>query len=195
MLKNKVQRKDIVQAGYNLMYLKGYNAVGIKEITDAVGIPKGSFYNHFQSKESFALEVLEFYTEHFEKQMNYRLTQRVQSPISRLKEYFSSMITNFEKKYNHSMGCLAANFAQELADSNPVFQKAANQSLDRFIKSIATCIGEAQSTGQIEGKPEARELAVFIFNSWEGALIKMKAQKSTEPLKTFYTVTFDQILN
>jgi TetR/AcrR family transcriptional repressor of nem operon len=194
MIKNKVKRKDIIQAGYNLMYLRGYNAVAIKDITDSVGIPKGSFYNHFPSKEAFALEVLEYYQEHFEKQMNHRLSDRVHSPISRLKEYFSGMIINFEKKYKYSLGCLAANFAQELADENPNFRKASDQALERFINSIEQCLGEAQSTGQIEPIPKARELAEFLFNSWEGALIKMKAQKSTAPLKTFYRITFEHIL-
>ena len=194
MIKNKVKRKDIIQAGYNLMYLHGYHAVGIQDIADAVGMPKGSFYNHFPSKEVFALEVLEYYQEHFEKQMNHRLSERINSPVSRLKAYFSGMITNFEKKYKYSLGCLAGNFAQELADANPTFQKAADQALERFIKSIEQCLGEAQSTGQIEPTPKARELAIFLFNSWEGALIKMKAQKSTEPLKTFYRVTFEHVL-
>ncbi len=36
--------------------------IGIQEIADAFGIPKGFFYNYFPSKDHFLLEVLEIYT-------------------------------------------------------------------------------------------------------------------------------------
>ena len=194
MIKRKIQRKDIVQAGYNLMYLKGFNAVSIKDITDTVEIPKGSFYNHFEGKENFALEVLEFYTDHFERQLNNRLSDRVKSPIARLKEHFSDLIKNFEKKYKSSLGCLAGNLGQEMADSNPLFQEATNRSLERFIRSLEDCIAEAQSANQIENDIKAHDLAAYVLSSWEGALLKMKTEKSIEPLKKFYKITFERVL-
>ena len=194
MLKRKIQRKDIVQAGYNLMYLKGYNGVSIRDITDAVEIPKGSFYNHFDGKENFALEVLEFYTDHFERQLNQRLSNREKSPLARLKEHFSELIRNFDIKYKSTLGCLAGNIGLEMADSSPVFQKATNRSLDRFVHSIENCIAEAQTLDQIDKGVSPRDLAVFVLNSWEGALLKMKTEKSIEPLKKFYTIVFERVL-
>lgn len=62
-MKRKIFRKDILKAGRDIMFLNGYNATGIKEITDSIEIPKGSFYNHFTSKEAFGLEVLQNYTD------------------------------------------------------------------------------------------------------------------------------------
>ena len=194
MLKRKIQRKDIIQAGYNLMYLKGFNGVSIRDITESVKIPKGSFYNHFDSKESFALEVLEFYTDHFERQLNLRLSDRVRSPVVRLKEHFSELIRNFDKKYKSTLGCLAGNLGQEMADSSPLFQQGSNRSLDRFVHAIENCIGEAQTLEQIDREISAHDLAVFVLNSWEGALLKMKTEKSVDPLKKFYTIVFEKVL-
>ncbi len=59
-LKRKIHKQDIIQSGYELFYDKGYGVTGISEITEKIGIPKGSFYNHFKSKEEFGIAVLDF---------------------------------------------------------------------------------------------------------------------------------------
>ena len=60
-MKRKIYREDIIEAGRSLMFANGYNHTGIKEITEKISIPKGSFYNHFSSKEEFGLEVVKEY--------------------------------------------------------------------------------------------------------------------------------------
>ena len=61
-MKNKKMRKDeIIKASIDLMYLKGYNGTSVKDITDAAGIPKGSFYNYFEDKEQYAIDALHHY--------------------------------------------------------------------------------------------------------------------------------------
>jgi len=54
-------REEIVQAGLKCLVEKGFNAVGVQDITDAAGVPKGSFYNHFESKEALGVEIVERY--------------------------------------------------------------------------------------------------------------------------------------
>ena len=60
-MRRKIYKEDILEAGRELIFSKGYNDTGIKDITDMVSIPKGSFYNHFSSKEDFGLAVLQAY--------------------------------------------------------------------------------------------------------------------------------------
>ena len=60
-LNRKIHKKDILNAGPQLMFTNGYYATGIKEITESIEIPKGSFYNHFSNKEEFGLEVVKMY--------------------------------------------------------------------------------------------------------------------------------------
>ena len=56
-------KEQIVTTSLNLLHSKGFNATSVQDITDAAGVPKGSFYNHFSSKEALGLEVLQRYTE------------------------------------------------------------------------------------------------------------------------------------
>jgi AcrR family transcriptional regulator len=39
----------------------GYGATGLQEILHAAGVPKGSFYHHFHSKEEFTVALIERY--------------------------------------------------------------------------------------------------------------------------------------
>ena len=44
-------RDRIVETGAAIIHHKGFNHTGIQEILTAAGVPKGSFYNYFKSKE------------------------------------------------------------------------------------------------------------------------------------------------
>ena len=55
---NRLVRENLLSAGLALFHAQGFNAVGIKEITDTAGVPKGSFYSYYGSKNAFAAAVL-----------------------------------------------------------------------------------------------------------------------------------------
>ncbi|WP_406424298.1 TetR/AcrR family transcriptional regulator [Streptomyces sp. NBC_00873] len=48
-------RENLITAAVEQFHIHGYAAAGVKDITDAAGAPKGSFYNHFESKEALAV--------------------------------------------------------------------------------------------------------------------------------------------
>ena len=58
---NPETRSRLLERGADLICSRGFNAIGLQEITDAAGVPKGSFYNYFDSKEAFAVEILSEY--------------------------------------------------------------------------------------------------------------------------------------
>ena len=57
----KYNRKDILKKGIDLMSQSGYHSIGVMEILKSMSIPKGSFYNFFDSKEAFIIEAIELY--------------------------------------------------------------------------------------------------------------------------------------
>ena len=56
-------REKIIHEGARLIHAQGYKATGIQQILDAVGIPKGSFYFYFKSKDDFGCAVIDHFTE------------------------------------------------------------------------------------------------------------------------------------
>ena len=54
----------LLESAMELMYARGYTAVGVQEICEHAGVNKGSFYYFFPSKRTLALEVIDAYGQH-----------------------------------------------------------------------------------------------------------------------------------
>jgi TetR/AcrR family transcriptional repressor of nem operon len=91
-------------------------------------------------------------------------------------------------------GCPIGNLTQEMADLKEFFRIKLNQAFGRMSNLMAECLDQAGSLNQIDSSLDAHETADFILNSWEGALLRMKAQCSLQPLVVFDTVIFDGLL-
>lgn len=176
------------------MFLNGYNATGIKEITDFVDIPKGSFYNHFKNKEEFGLEVLQYYSDNGVKMHEESLLNSKLSPTKRLKKFYRGMISNYAKSMDCKLGCLMSNLSQELGDVNENFRKVLEVEFDRCETVIVQCLNEAKELGEIEAKSNTNLMGSFILNSWHGALMRMKSTASRKPLDDFYNSIFNQMM-
>ena len=60
-LKHKVKADALLDKGMGLLWSKGYNATSVNDIVKEAGIPKGSFYFYFESKEDFAVKAIDRY--------------------------------------------------------------------------------------------------------------------------------------
>jgi len=64
---NKEIRKKLLEAGVSIFIDQGYHGTGIQEVVDKAGIPKGSFYNYFKSKEDFGSKTIVHFGEQFKE--------------------------------------------------------------------------------------------------------------------------------
>lgn len=192
-MRRKIYKEDIIQAGMDLMYLKGYNATAIKDITDKVGIPKGSFYNHFKNKEEFGMAVLQYYADEHARKILRALSNSQLSPVDRMRSFFNKMAREFTKM-DFRMGCLAGNMSQELADVHDAFGEALDRVFVRFKGYFLECLQDARKEGQIPPALDIDVMAEFITNSWQGAVVRMKASRNSYPLKSFNRILFDHLL-
>ena len=173
------------------MYLKGYNATGIQELADAANIPKGSFYNYFKSKEDFAIDVMDSYCAMGCQLMSEILEDKSISPLKRIERLFSEMIEHFTKDEKFQKGSFVGNLCQEMGDTNKHISKAAERCFNHFKEPIIKILREAQDAGEISRSLDINDLAEFMMNSKEGALLRMKSSKNAKPLKVFQ----DMIMN
>lgn len=179
-------RQKIVDAAATCFHEAGYNACGVQEIVDRAGVPKGSFYNYFKAKELLALEVLQNYTQSSGWEV---FDDRTLPPIERLRVHFETMASRYAG-FGYSKGCLIGNLAAESTDGAPLIRKAIAESLASWTMHVADAVREGQSAGTITGDIEADQLARFLINSWEGAIVRMKIVDSREPLDDFFVVAF-----
>ncbi len=186
-------RTRIIQEGARIIHEKGFNNTGVQEILQAAGVPKGSFYFYFKSKEDFGLAVIDYFSEFMGGRINAHLSDDSLPHVGRLKSFFHEM-TLFFRQEGYSRGCPIGNMAQELADLNDTFRMKLKESLDAMESAIARCLRAAHDAGEIEPDLNPGETAYFILNSWEGALTRMKTEKNLEPLIVFDRIVFGRML-
>ena len=194
----KVAIKDdtklaLIKAGRRIIVEKGYNHAGIQEVLQAVGVPKGSFYHFFSSKEEFGLVIIEYDSQMHDRIVEQYLGDVNLTPLNRLKRYFTFKLEEFET-LQYREGCLFGNLSQEMADQNDRFRLRLQEATNRWRDQFAECIEAAQTAGEISKKQKAQDLAEFCLNSWEGALLQMKVSKSDAPLKNYIQFMFGMIL-
>ena len=193
-MKRKIHREDIVKAGIELMHLHGYTATGIKDITDKIKIPKGSFYNHFKSKEEFGLEVIDFYMLGAVANLTAMLHDKKIKPIKRIKLALEADASYQKNMNEYKLGCMLGNFCQELGDVDDAFNKAISNGFSKMKLGYKNCIQEAIDNKDIYSDYNSGELADYILNGWQGALLRMKAERNTKSLELFIKILFDKIL-
>jgi TetR/AcrR family transcriptional repressor of nem operon len=186
-------REKLLQLGQDLLQTGGFTATGVKEVTDAGGVPKGSFYNYFRSKDEFGVEVLRRYGRIRSAQLEASLVDAEGAPVERLAALFDGWMDQ-EREGGYATGCLAGNLGQELAGRNPVFREEIDQLFRESQRYITEVLFEAQQAGELSTDEDPDELAAFIYNSWQGALVRMKATGSDRPLQQFRRVIFAQLL-
>lgn len=190
--KNQIRLK-LLETGLRLFAQNGYNGTGIKEIVEAVGVPKGSFYNYFKSKEDFTVDIIGFYSDTLATHWDDLLAKGPADPMAALRSSFEMIISHHEQCEVRT-GCLIGNLAAEISEASEVCRQKMHHATMTWKNRISDYILQGQAMGTIRNDIPAIVLAEFIWNAWEGALLNMKIAKSTVPVKECIRLLFDFFL-
>jgi TetR/AcrR family transcriptional repressor of nem operon len=185
-------RDDILQAGLHVMFRSGYRGASVRDICAAADAPQGSFTNHFRSKEAFAKEVLDRYFDYLKRLVAQALKDEILTPRQRLKRYLD-IITDKLERDRWMVGCLIGDLSLEASSHSKRLRNRLEAIFQEWRTLFASCIAAAQSAGEIDSKFDATELAEFLLASWEGAILRMKVERSPAALERFKTIVFETV--
>ncbi|HIA52861.1 MAG TPA: TetR family transcriptional regulator [Candidatus Melainabacteria bacterium] len=183
----------LLEAGAEVMIEKGYTNSGIQEVLSKVGVPKGSFYHYFDSKEDFALAIIEEFDRDFMAFLTPILTNESLTPKERLRSFCESK-RECMRAANCRKGCLIGNLSQEMSDQSETLRQALSEVMEKRLDAFAACIKEGQERGEITTAADARTIADLFSSSWEGAMMRAKTIKNLEPLNVFINLMFELVL-
>jgi TetR/AcrR family transcriptional repressor of nem operon len=86
------------------------------------------------------------------------------------------------------------NLGQELAGQNETFRVRLDKVFTGWEKRFERCISDAQTAGDIDSSINPSDAASVLLSGWEGALLRSKVVKSTDPMERFARVFFTQYL-
>jgi len=184
-------KEEIVEAALKVLHLRGFNATGVQDITDAAGVPKGSFYNHFESKEALGLEAIERYWQGALNGLEVLKDERM-APLARLKVYFRGLI-DLGRRLKYRPGCMIGNMSIEMSDQSAAFRERLASIFARWSGAIEVCVKEAQADGSLRRDIDAKSIAAFMLNSWEGAVLRSKVDRSDAAFMAFEKIVFGSL--
>lgn len=176
------KKQKLLDQGVALLMEKGYHGSGLKEILAIVQIPKGSFYTYFSSKEQFAAEAIVHYIEPFILRLNQHLANPDLNGLQALQAYYASLIADVEQ-VGFKGGCLLGNLMGEIGDTSSVCRQVLQETVNRYRDLQAEALRQGQLQGVVRQDRTAEAMADFLFNQWQGALLRMKVEQSVSPLQ------------
>jgi TetR/AcrR family transcriptional regulator, transcriptional repressor for nem operon len=191
-------RDRLIESGLEVFHTHGFNGSGVQDIVDAAGVPKGSFYNHFPSKEALGVEVVRAYTAlvgAFVVEAGAAdIVSGDGSPLARIRAYFEAVIEQ-NVSCGVRKGCLLGNFAVELAPHSTEIADAVTDALDAWSAAVATALAQAQQAEELPKTVDVDALARYLVDGYEGAATRAKLIGDRAPMDGFIHTTFDVLLN
>jgi TetR/AcrR family transcriptional repressor of nem operon len=183
-------RDQILAAGRDLIHRNGFASSGVAEITAAAGVPKGSFYNHFESKEAFGCEALDSY---------WQVGSAAFAPLTgkgparkRVRAHFTA-VDALVRADNYAAGCMLGNFAIEAGPLSDALRDRAAALFENWTSALAGCLREGQADRSISAALPPETLARFLIAAWQGAVQRAKVDRSNRATAAFHA-TLDTIL-
>jgi len=181
-------RPQLVEAALDQFHTRGFHNCSVDDITKAAGVPKGSFYNHFASKDALAVEALQQY----QQRSVWRTTDDAdRPPLARLRYRFEVMRDVLTDR-GYTRGCLIGNMGTELADLNVAVRAEVQASLAYRSTATTELLRLARERGELATHLDPEVLGPFLTNAWEGVVTRTKVCKSAQAMDEFFAV-FDQL--
>lgn len=177
-------RELLVRAGLEVLTEKGFAATGIEEILTRVGVPKGSFYHYFKSKEAFGIELIASYAEFFARKLDRHFLDDSLAPLARIQAFIEDAKSGLSR-YEFRRGCLIGNLGQEMAALPESFRSHLKNTFEDWQHRLAACLARAQEVGELSRDIDTAQLAAFFWIGWEGAVLRARLERSNAPLDIF----------
>lgn len=190
---NTDTRERLLAAGAELFGRKGFNGCGLTEVLDAAGVPKGSFYHYFASKEDFGVALIERARDDHLAELRPVFSDRKISPVNRLRKIFAQARETCAAD-GPTVECLIPKLALETASLSEPVHAAVKCAYQQWSALMAQVIREGQAAGEIDRRQDADRLANVLVMLWEGAAIRMQIERNIAPLDDFQTFVFDTLL-
>jgi TetR/AcrR family transcriptional repressor of nem operon len=175
----------LIQRGTELLTERGVSATALDEVLKSVGVPKGSFYHYFPSKDAFVLATLDSYAAYLLRKLDRHFGNAALPPLGRLQAFVDDACRGVTR-YAFSRGCLVGNLGQEVSCLAPAIQQRLEEIFQAWEARLATCLAEGTAAGELPATADCAALAHAFWIGWEGAILRARLMRSTEPMQAFF---------
>ena len=176
-------REQLLRLGVEAVLESGWASTGIDKVLRMAGVPKGSFYYYFASKDEFGFGLIETYQAFFLKRLERCFGADARGTLAQQLDAFLAESLKGMKRYKWRRGCLVGALGQELGGLHPEFRKRLLAALTEWEQVLAAALVRAQARGEIGASHDAARAARSFWAAWEGAVLQSRLSRSTQPLE------------
>lgn len=181
-------RQHILDTAMPILLGKGFSAVGLSEILAAAGVPKGSFYHYFGSKEAFGEALLTSYFADYVGRLEELLQRQPGTAAQRLMRYWSDWCAT-QCADDPAGKCLAVKLGAEVCDLSEPMRVALQRGTEQIVARLAACIEAGREDGTLAGVSDAGTTAASLYELWLGATLLGKIRRDGQPLEAAMATT------
>ncbi|PKG78605.1 TetR family transcriptional regulator [Shewanella sp. Actino-trap-3] len=181
---NPDTRAELIRSGLEQLTEQGFASSGIEPILKKVGVPKGSFYHYFASKEAFGQVVLQNYADYFLRKLEIHLLDESYLPLTRIRHFVADAKAGMIR-YEFKRGCLVGNLGQEVGVLPDSFRPQIIEIFVSWQDCLARCLKDAQLHGELAESANCQLLAENFWVGWEGAVSRAKLVQQATPLDNY----------
>ncbi|PUA19990.1 TetR/AcrR family transcriptional regulator [Glaciimonas sp. PCH181] len=186
-------RRHILDAGQQLIVVKGFAGVGLNEILTAAAIPKGSFYHYFGSKEQYGCALMEQYFSDYLLRLDQLLhpspeAADASSARARLITYWERWVDT-QCSQDVKEKCLVVKLSAEVADLSEDMRMILCEGTKRVRASLTACIANGVTDGSLQSSIDPEKTAQMLYQMWLGASLLAKLQRDRTPLEYAFATT------
>jgi TetR/AcrR family transcriptional regulator, transcriptional repressor for nem operon len=174
-------RQQILDTARAIIAGKGFAAVGLSEILAAAGVPKGSFYHWFRSKDQFGEALLQRHFESYLQQVDASLGMRGRSAPERLLDFFGQWHA-LQSGDDPQARCLVVKLSAEVCDLSEPMRVVLERGTAQVVAQLESCLSEGIAAGELANCADPGEVALQLYQQWLGATLMARVTRSAEPL-------------
>lgn len=181
-------KQHILHTARPIIAGKGFAAVGLNEILAAAGIPKGSFYYYFASKDQFGEALLESYFVEYLAQLDRILFHQPGTAAERLMRYWQAW-EQTQNSHDAEYMCLAVKLGGEVSDLSEAMREALRKGTGQIIDHLSRCIAEGITDGSLSNKIDSQQAGIQLYELWLGASLLEKIHRDGHLFEVALTST------
>ncbi|MFQ1701113.1 TetR/AcrR family transcriptional regulator [Loktanella agnita] len=189
--KSDLTRQRIIAAGRALFLRHGFSGVGLSRILAESGVPKGSFYYYFSSKEAFGAALLEDYVTGYLARID-ALIAGADPAGDKLTRFWEAWLAK-SGDAGIASECLVVKLGAEVADLSDPMRVILDQGITALVGRIADLLRDGARDGSVRPFDDPEMTARMLYAKWLGAAVLAKLAHSDAPLRMALAETLTQI--
>ncbi len=174
-------REEVLEKAMELFWAQGYEATGLAQLVEHMGIGRQSLYDTFGDKRSLFLEALSHYFQTGSALVREQL-RAPGSPLGNLRK----VLERLEQRTCESdyCGCLVGNSMAELAHTDPEIAEVLKSYIGQMEDAWHRVLVRAKEAGELASDLPARDLARMMITTFQGVALLSKVTRDFSVLRT-----------